>query len=1321
MSTKRIARILAIAVPSVLLGLLAALVVFLNTGAFRGFLKSELQKQALQRAGVHVDIGDIELRWIPLRLELKDSVVHGREDETADKIPLFRAKDVVVSIRFLPLFRKQFRLRTLVLEEPMVHLGIDAQGNSNIPPSPNPGSTNTAARVFDLEVGDFAIHSGEIYYNNAEIPLDAEVHDLKLAAAYATLSGTYKGSLAYDRARVTSPRFAPVESSVQLQFTVDRSGLSLNPLVVASGASRLTIHARLTNYSNPNVDGAYSCDLRTSDVAKALRLASLPVGQVALDGSLAYHPAEQRSFLENVVLRGNLRSAKLSLRESQAPLDFTSVAARYELSNANLNVETFLAEVLGGRTQGSWEMRNIESSEARARLDASLQNISLARASDVLSPRDVRRIPVVGTAKADVSASWTGPLNNLIAHFRVTVSSPPQASNSGSVIPVNALVQADYDGPRDMISLGQSYVQTRSTKINAAGLLSSKRSGISNISVQASTSDLGEAGMLTALVRNALSPTQNASLPMLGGSASLQATVTGTAKDPQIDGQLGAQNLVVEGSRWKSLELRLSAQPSGLKVANGVLMGNPSGKIAFNGNIGLQHWSLPANGSISLHAAVNSLPVADAQKIARRNYPVTGIVSANISVQGTRQNPAANGTLTVTHGSAWNQAIDNVTVNVHSEGGEIRSTASVRFPPGTISAQSTYRPATGEYEMQIRGSDLQLAKISTLENFQLLQGAVDLSATGQGTLQNPAFQANLTAAKLQIRDQAISGISAQLGVADHHANVVLHATVYQGSVEAKADVNLVGNRYANAGIDIRALPLAPVLAAFVSPRASTISGQTEIHLTLKGPADHPEQMEGHLEIPTLSLGYGKAQLALAQPLHADYSNGALTLMPTRVQGTGTDLTLSGTVPIRGAASPSLSADGTMDLGVVHQFDPDVRSSGQVIIHVKSQQGTAPSAIHGELQIKDAVLSAETIPVGIEGVNAQINLSGNRADIVNFSGAAGGGSVSASGFLTYGRQTNFSLALTANSVRLRYPEGLRSVLSGQLNLQGSPAASALSGKVSVDRLSFTQAFDLANFATYFSGESSGAPASSFKRSMKLNIAVQSAQDLNLASSKVSVAGSAKLNLTGTLADPILLGRIALSSGEVFFLSKRFEIQSGTIEFANPVRTNPVLNLHVTTTVEQYQVTLNLSGPVDRLKTTYTSDPALPPADIIHLLAFGKTAEESASAPTSSAATSAESVLAQGVSGQVAGKLENLTGISQLTIDPLAANNQGNPGAQIAIQERVTGSLLLTFSTDVTSTQSQTVELQYQFNRRLSVTVLRDQNGGYGIDVRLHKEF
>jgi translocation and assembly module TamB len=140
----------------------------------------------------------------------------------------------------------------------------------------------------------------------------------------------------------------------------------------------------------------------------------------------------------------------------------------------------------------------------------------------------------------------------------------------------------------------------------------------------------------------------------------------------------------------------------------------------------------------------------------------------------------------------------------------------------------------------------------------------------------------------------------------------------------------------------------------------------------------------------------------------------------------------------------------------------------------------------------------------------------------------------------------------------------------------------------------------------------------------------------------------------------------------------------------------------------------------MRTNYTSDPPLPPADIINLIARGQTAEESA---TSGESTSlgAESVLASGAGSQLSGKLEQLTGISQLTLDPMAGNNQSDPGAQVAIQQRVTGNLLVTLSTNVNSTQATSVQVQYNTSPQTSVTLVRDEIGGYALTVRLHKTF
>jgi translocation and assembly module TamB len=298
--------------------------------------------------------------------------------------------------------------------------------------------------------------------------------------------------------------------------------------------------------------------------------------------------------------------------------------------------------------------------------------------------------------------------------------------------------------------------------------------------------------------------------------------------------------------------------------------------------------------------------------------------------------------------------------------------------------------------------------------------------------------------------------------------------------------------------------------------------------------------------------------------------------------------------------------------------------------------------------------------------------------------------------------------------------LRSVLNTNLQLSGTSNGAALTGRVTVERLSFTQQFDLASFAGQFTSGASASSPSPFEQNTRINVAVQTSNNVNLASSQLSMQGAANLNVTGTLANPVVLGRATVTGGEIFFMGKRYEVQNGTIEFANPIRTEPVVNLYVKTTVQQYDITLNFVGPVDRLRTNYTSDPPLPASDVINLLASGKTAEEAATS-TSPASVGAESVVAQGVAGQVSGKIQKLAGISQLTIDPLAASNTTDPGAQVSIQQRVTGNILLTFSTDVTSTQATSVQLQYKTSRQTSVSVLRDQNGGYAIDFRVHKTF
>ena len=93
----------------------------------------------------------------------------------------------------------------------------------------------------------------------------------------------------------------------------------------------------------------------------------------------------------------------------------------------------------------------------------------------------------------------------------------------------------------------------------------------------------------------------------------------------------------------------------------------------------------------------------------------------------------------------------------------------------------------------------------------------------------------------------------------------------------------------------------------------------------------------------------------------------------------------------------------------------------------------------------------------------------------------------------------------------------------------------------------------------------------------------------------------------------------------------------------------------------------------------------------------------------------------MASQVSGGVQKLAGLSSLSIDPTLGGNNSDPGARIAMQKRVTNNFLFTFATDVTSTQRELIQGEYQFTKRWSTSVTRDENGGFAVDGKYHKRY
>jgi len=1296
--------------------IVVALAVLAITGSFLArsqtfhrFLVSKVIEQAEASTGARVEIRNMNLAWIPMTADFYGLVVHG--SETNPQYPLLQADHLHLRLQIGALLRHQVSLTDVVIDRPSANVRVDAEGRSNLPPV----RKNQSSSNFTFVIRHLSIQKGIISYNDQQIPLNVELSDFRLQASFDPHIEGYQGKLSYGYGRVALNRF---EHEAKIDFTATRAQLTVHPLVVSTGRSRITLNATLDSFDRPQLDGQYDVAVDTVDLAHALKDSEISRGQIQLTGALKYSEVPNQSVLQGIEIEGQVSSTDLRFRNQQIEACLTGIHGFYKLTNGNLKIESLEASLLGGRTTASG--RITLSGTRPSELQALIRDASLEQISNVVPARDRYNARLVGRVNAELHANWTRGSQDLVLRAHLAAVANEQRSARGRSVPVNGVLDLTYDDARQAASFLPSHLRTGKTDLNLAGTVSRH----SSLNVTLDSADLHELSSLVSDITGSSSDENGLNhsfLQDLYGTGRFKGQISGSIVEPEIHGDISATALEVQGTKWKILRASIEASPSNAGMRNGFLQDNGPGEINFNGRTTLRDWEFAPSSPLSVHATWKQLSLAEIAGLTRTNYPISGSLSGEVSIEGSEEHPAGRGSLKLVQASLWSQPVTSITVDFHGDKDIIIANTQVSLPAGTGNARLTYSCSTQHYEAKVDAAHLRLDQLQALQRRAAtpIRGTLTIKAEGEGTIAQPQLHATLDMPQLEISGQTFSEVYAQMDVVQQHAHMTLTSAVDRASAQAKGDLDLTGNYPVQANFEVRGAPIAALLAHYVPSVQTGLDGFLDLNGSIHGPLKVPDQLQATLQIPSLKLGYKTVQVANEGPLRFDYRNGIVTVQQSRIKGSGTDFSIQGAIPITSEAPMSLSANGVADVSLLQMLSRDTHASGQIKVHLQARGKTSDPQIHGQLQIKNAAFASDAIPVGLSSVNGEMDVSGNQIEVKEITGTAGGGTISTHGSLTIGKAPNFVMDLEAQSVRI-HPNGIHTTLDGKLQLSGTTEKAELTGRVIVDHLSFQEGSDLSTIIAQFADTPLESTPSAFETNTKLNVSVQSSDELNLANSQFSVAGSAKLTVTNTLAAPVILGRISLTGGEIFFQGKRFELQNGTVVFSNPVHTEPVLNLFVNTVVKRYNITINLLGPVDRLKTNYTSDPSLAPLDIINLLAFGQTTAEQASKAATPTSLGAESVVAQGVAGQAAKGIQNLTGISQLTLDPVAGSNQ-NPGAQLAIQQRVSGNLLFTFSTNVTSTQNQTVQLEYQPKRQVTISVLRDQYGGYGFDVKLHKIF
>jgi len=404
--------------------------------------------------------------------------------------------------------------------------------------------------------------------------------------------------------------------------------------------------------------------------------------------------------------------------------------------------------------------------------------------------------------------------------------------------------------------------------------------------------------------------------------------------------------------------------------------------------------------------------------------------------------------------------------------------------------------------------------------------------------------------------------------------------------------------------------------------------------------------------------------------------------------------------------------------LIHALDDEITSYGSSDADVTVKGTLAKPIMNGRVVIAHAGFSLIDLPAALGELNGTMVFNQDRLEVEHLAGRVGGGQVSFSGFITYGNGIGFDLNSHGSDIRFRYG-GVSVTADQDLRLSGTLKSSTLTGEVTVTRFAQIPSTEL---TAALGPQPAQIPnPDSPLNNLRLDVRIVSTSELTVQTTLAKLSGDVDLRLRGTGTRPTLLGRINVAEGDIKLNGTKYHLDRGDITFANPIRIDPVLDVEATTRVRDFDITIGLHGTIEKLTTTYRSDPPLSSDDIFALLAFGRTQEESLAAGKGNSLGEGAGgvVLGALINQQVTSRASKLFGVSAIRINPAAGGVDNNPSARITIEQQVSNNVTLTYITNLTQSAQQVIQFEYNINSEYTVQAVRDENGVVSFDLLIRQ--
>ena len=460
-------------------------------------------------------------------------------------------------------------------------------------------------------------------------------------------------------------------------------------------------------------------------------------------------------------------------------------------------------------------------------------------------------------------------------------------------------------------------------------------------------------------------------------------------------------------------------------------------------------------------------------------------------------------------------------------------------------------------------------------------------------------------------------------------------------------------------------------------------------------------------------------------------------------GEETELDIAGVVDLHNERI-ALRATGDAGLGILQGFVPNIRSSGRASLEAQFEGPMRDPIVIGTMRVDNGRIRHFDLPHALEGISGPVRFDARSIRLDEVTAQLGQGPVRFGGRIDIERYqpARVDVTLTGESMRLRFPEGMRSLVDAELTLQGDVDAPTLAGSVVVRNAVYARNFATGSDLLDLGAEPSAAPGPELAPGLPLryDVRITAPSTLVVRNAFMRLTATAELQLRGTFDRPLLFGRAEVDRGEFTFEGRRYQITRGTIDFNNPTRIQPFFDVETETRVrvpgQTYRVIARAAGTMDRLTPTFEADPPLQEVEVLSLLlsdvAPGRDVEfrqysTDITPQQQLLRDRATRALTGTVTSEVSRVVEQAFGVDtfQLTpslVDPNTQSSRLDPAARLTIGKRLSDRIYLTYSRSLSSsTRDQIILVEYDQTDRFSWILSRNEDRTYALDVRVRRSF